>query len=188
MTLPSARVLAAGQSPIAVARQVAARAAVHGADPRMRVAALRMLGGLPQVARDALGRNVPEALQRWARSTRHVREPGRWGEMLVLPWVTVETGAGDCDCIALAVCSAAVVVGLPCAVAVLELGRGNAHVAAVVGARGFYGGGPVELVCDPEARAVVSVHAEPWRRARVVPVLGASLDGRRPRASGAPSG
>lgn len=169
------RRLSRSQHPHHVAAHAAALAGRLASDPGFRLVVLEAITPhLPPAGpdRDALGAAWPAALHRWARSVRHVREPGALGELLLRPARVVQYGAGDCDDVALAVAAMAAHVGLPAGILSLWTGDATAHHVAVVGA-GWYGATSrlaPRLVVDPDQRELCLVTAEHYRFGRLYPV------------------
>ena len=132
MTAVDLRRVASGQHPHDVARLAQKWAIRRGFDARTRPLLLEKLS--PFIAEsDPTGRHFGPALGAYARTIRHVREPGDVGEVVLDPWKTAELRAGDCDDLAALIAAFAACVGLPCAIGVYPTGPGSAHVVALVG-------------------------------------------------------
>jgi len=128
--------------PLAEAAEVAARGARR--DVRDPMTRLRAMGALkPHVAAlrdeaggvldDDAGTWLPEALQRWARTIVHIREPiDVGGEQSFAAWLTHHLGAADCDCLARAVATWARAFGARARIGVAEVGDGGAHAVCAV--------------------------------------------------------
>lgn len=167
---PPLRVVSATQHPHEVAAAAADYASRCAVDPRIRAVVLTVLGrrGAGQV-RDARGDLVPEALLRWARTLSFIREPGRGGEFLSAPWVTLAAGGGDCDDVTVAVTSIARAVGLSAAVLCFWTGANVAHVLPVVG-RDWVSATAPALVVDADASKLWTLDAPRFQGARLFPV------------------
>lgn len=102
---------------------------------------------------DLNGEGYAQALYEWAHSFAYVREPAGpdyCGEVVQAPLTTIRLRAGDCDCLATLIATAAGFVGMPAAIGYVMTGDNFAHILAAV-RPGYYSHGDW-IVIDPQSK------------------------------------